>query len=300
VSDRPRPGQRRAGASLISRVTYGFPVTSPSPAAGYVDDDQIVLSARDVDLVRDGRDLLSGISVAVRAGEHWALLGRNGAGKSTLLRIFATYAHPTRGRVDILGHQLGRVNVFDLRPKIGYVTSHHPLTSARTVREVVLTGATGTIEIAALWQPTAADRARAGELIELLGLDALADRRWPVLSQGERARTLIARALMTRPPLLLLDEPAAGLDIGGREQLLESLAELRGRQPGLATVLVTHHLEELPVSTSHALLLRGARVLAAGPADEVLTTELVSTCFDYPIAIARHAGRWASVARAAG
>ena len=117
-----------------------------------------------------------------------------------------------------------------------------------------------------------------------------------MLSQGERGRTLIARALMSRPRLLLLDEPSAGLDIGGREQLLESLDELRGQHPDLASVLVTHHLEELPASTSHALLLRDGRVLAAGPADDVLTTELVSTCFDYPIAIARHAGRWASVA----
>jgi len=257
-----------------------------------------VLSAQNVDLVRDDRLLLSQVSVTVRAGEHWALLGPNGAGKSTLLRIFATYAHPTRGQVDILGRRLGRVNVFALRPLIGYVTAHHPLTSARTVREVVLTGATGTIEIAARWEPSPAELAHSGELINLLGLGRLAQQRWPVLSQGERGRTLIARALMAQPRLLLLDEPAAGLDVGGREQLLESLDELRQRQPGLASVLVTHHLEELPASTSHAMLLRDGALLAAGPADDVLTTELISTCFDYPIAIARHAGRWASVARA--
>jgi iron complex transport system ATP-binding protein len=259
-----------------------------------------VLSASGVDLVRGDRLLLSQVSFTVRAGEHWALLGPNGAGKSTLLRILASYAHPTRGHVDILGRRLGRVNVFELRPQIGYVTPHHPLTSARPVREVVLTGATGTIEIAARWQPSAAELARADELIGLLGLRGLAGQPWPKLSQGERARTLIARALMAEPRILLLDEPAAGLDIGGREQLLESLAELRDREPGLATMLVTHHLEELPASTSHALLLREGQVLAAGPADDVLTTELVSTCFDYPIAIARHAGRWASVGRAAG
>jgi iron complex transport system ATP-binding protein len=259
----------------------------------------VVLAARQVDLVRGDRELLRGITVAVRAGEHWALLGRNGAGKSTLLRLFATYAHPTRGTIDVLGRRLGRVNVFELRPLIGYVTFHHPLTAARTVREVVLTGATGTIELAARWQPGQAELARADELVGLLGLGKLARQPWPVLSQGERGRTLIARALMSRPRLLLLDEPAAGLDIGGREQLLESLDELRRQQPDLASVLVTHHLEELPASTSHALLLRDGQVLAAGPADEVLTTELVSTCFDYPIAIARHAGRWASVARAA-
>jgi iron complex transport system ATP-binding protein len=260
-----------------------------------------VLSACDVDLVRDGRELLSQISVTVRAGEHWALLGRNGAGKSTLLRIFATYAHPTGGQVDILGHRLGRVNVFALRPLIGYVTPQHPpLISARTVAEVVLTGATGTIELAARWEPSSAQLSRADDLVRLLGLSRQARQRWPTLSQGERGRTLIARALMSEPRLLLLDEPTAGLDIGGRERLLESLAELRERQPDLATVLVTHHLEELPASTTHALLLRDGRMLAGGPADDVLSTELVSICFDYPIAIARHAGRWASVARAAG
>lgn len=269
------------------------------PGSAHQADPPVVLSARDVDLVRDDGELLSRVSVTVRAGEHWALLGPNGAGKSILLRVFASYAHPTRGQVDILGHRLGRVNVFALRPQIGYVTSHHPLASARTVREVVLTGATGTIELAARWEPSAAELASADGLVELLGLGRLADRRWPVLSQGERGRTLIARALMAKPRILLLDEPAAGLDIGGREQLLESLDELREGQPGLATILVTHHLEELPASTSHALLLRGGRVLAGGPADDVLTTELVSTCFDYPIAVARHAGRWASIARAA-
>jgi iron complex transport system ATP-binding protein len=268
-------------------------VDSPQSGAG----SPLALVAHDVDLVRNDRKLLSQVSVTVRAGEHWALLGPNGAGKSTLLRVFASYAHPTRGQVEILGQRLGRVNVFGLRPRIGYVTTHHPLTSSRTVREVVLTGATGTIEIAARWQPSAAELVRADELIELLGLRRLAEQRWPVLSQGERGRTLIARALMAGPGILLLDEPTAGLDIGGREQLLESLDELRRRQPGLASILVTHHLEELPASTSHALLLRDGVVLAAGPADEVLTTELVSTCFDYPIAIARHAGRWTSIAR---
>jgi len=267
------------------------PASVTSPAA--------VLAARDVDLVRDGRTLLSEITVTVRAGEQWALLGPNGAGKSTLLRILASYAHPTRGQVEILGRRLGRVNVFELRPQVGYVTTHHPLTSARTVTEVVLTGVTGTIEIAARWAPSPDELARAAELTRLLGLEAVAGQRWPVLSQGERGRTLIARALMGRPRVLLLDEPAAGLDIGGREQLLDSLASLRDSQPDLATVLVTHHLEELPPSISHALLLRGGRALAAGPAGEVLTTELVSTCFDYPVAIARQAGRWASVARAA-
>jgi iron complex transport system ATP-binding protein len=148
--------------------------------------------------------------------------------------------------------------------------------------------------------PGEAELGRADALIELMGLSRLAGARWPGLSQGERGRTLIARALMAEPRVLLLDEPAAGLDVAGREQLLASIDELRERQPGLATVLVTHHLEELPASTSHALLLRGGRTVAVGLAADVLTTELVSACFDYPVAIARHNGRWISIASPAG
>jgi iron complex transport system ATP-binding protein len=269
-----------------------MPVTDPLAPS----DPQTVLRLAGVDLVRDGRLLLDQVSVTVQAGEHWALLGPNGAGKSTLLRIMATYAHPTRGEVRILGHRLGRVNVFGLRSWIGQVSPDHPVAPARTIRQVVLTGATGTLEIVPRWAPSPAERSRATALIDVMGLSSLADARWATLSQGERGRTLIARALMPEPRLLLLDEPAAGLDVAGREQVLASIDELRERQPGLATVLVTHHLEELPVSTSHALLLRGGRMLAAGPAGDVLTTELVSACFDYPIAIARHAGRWASTA----
>jgi iron complex transport system ATP-binding protein len=256
----------------------------------------IVLRAADVDLVRGDKLLLDQVSITIRAGEHWALLGPNGAGKSTLLQIMATYAHPTRGQVDVLGRRLGRVDVFTLRPLIGHVSPHHRVEPRRRVRDVVLTGATGTIELVQRREPTADEQSRATALIGLMGLDALADARWQVLSQGERGRTLIARALMAQPRLLLLDEPAAGLDVQGREQLLASLDELREHQPGLATVLVTHHLEELPASTTHALLLRGGRMLAAGPAAGVLTTELASAGFGYPIAITRHAGRWAAVA----
>jgi len=256
----------------------------------------VVLKAESAGLVRDGRPLLDQISVQVRAGEHWALLGPNGAGKSTLLRLLATYAHPTTGAVEILGRRLGRVDVFTLRPLVALVSSHLPVPPGRTVRELVLTGATGTTDLAARWTPAAADLDRARTAIAVLGLDRLAGARWPVLSQGERSRTLIARALAGQPRVLLLDEPAAGLDLPGREQLLASLARLREHQPGLATMLVTHHLEELPVSTSHALLLRDGRPVAAGQAGDVLTSDLVSACFGLPVTISRQAGRWAATA----
>jgi len=236
------------------------------------------------------------VSVAIRAGEHWALLGPNGAGKSTLLQIMATYAYPSRGHVELLGFRLGRVNVFDLRPWIGHVSPHHRVDLHRTVEEVVLTGTTGTIQLVQRREVSAAELSRAAALTELMGLADRADARWQVLSVGERGRTLIARALMAQPRLLLLDEPAAGLDVAGREQLVASLDDLRRRQPGLATVLVTHHLEELPASTTHALLLRAGRMLGAGPVGDVLTTELASACFGHPVAINKHAGRWAAVA----
>ena len=267
-------------------------MTAPAVTGG----PDVVLRAASVDLVRGDRLLLDQVSVTIRAGEQWALLGPNGAGKSTLLQIMATYAHPTRGQVDILGSRLGRVDVFTLRPWIGHVSPHHRVAPHRSVRDVVLTGATGTIELVQRRRISAEELSRAEALAELMGLSSLAATPWRVLSQGERSRALIARALMAQPRLLLLDEPAAGLDVAGREQLLASLDELREQQPGLATVLVTHHLEELPASTSHALLLRDGQMLAAGPAPDVLTTELASACFGYPIEITRHAGRWAAVA----
>jgi iron complex transport system ATP-binding protein len=263
-------------------------------------DQGVVLLADRIDLIRDSRLLLNQVSFTVRAGDHWALLGPNGAGKSTLLRLLATYAHPTRGRVDILGRRLGRVDVFTLRPLIALVSSHQPVHAARTVRELVLTGVTGTTDLRARWTPSAADLRQADAAIDVMGLRALAGTRWPVLSQGERSRALIARALAGQPQVLLLDEPAAGLDLAGREQLLACIDDLRARHPALATVFVTHHLEELPVTTSHALLLRAGRMLAAGPAADVLTSDLVSTCFGYPVTIARHAGRWTCIAAPAG
>lgn len=253
-----------------------------------------VLRVEDVRFVRDGRALLDDVSLTVNAAEHWALLGANGAGKSTLLSLAGAYQHPTSGLVEILGHRLGRVDVRDLRPLIGHVNPHHPLRSARTVHEIVLTGVTGSIELVPHWKPTPEDLDRADELIGLLGLSGLRDARWPTLSHGERGRTLIARALMPRPSLLLLDEPATGLDVAAREQLLTAIDGLRRAQPELTSVLVTHHLEELPVSTTHALLLRAGRVLASGPADDVLTTELISACFDHPITIGKTGGRWSA------
>ncbi|MFB8178908.1 ABC transporter ATP-binding protein [Streptomyces sp. NPDC055966] len=251
-----------------------------------------VLRAEGVDLVRDGRPILREVSLTVRSGEHWALLGANGAGKSTLLGLLGAVTHPSRGTVEVLGSRLGRVDLRELRAQVGHVNPRHPLSSPLTVRDVVLTGVTNSIELLPRWRPSPEQEERAEALTATLGLAALRDARWPTLSQGQRGRTLIARALMPEPRLLLLDEPATGLDLPGREQLIEALEELRSARPRLATVLVTHHLEELPSGTTHAVLLRDGRVLASGPVDEVLTGDQIGKCFDLPLTLQRHDGRW--------
>ncbi|WNI21684.1 ATP-binding cassette domain-containing protein [Streptomyces sp. ITFR-16] len=256
-----------------------------------------VIRADRVCLVRDGNLLLDSVSLTVRGGEHWALLGANGAGKSTLLGLLGAVNHPTRGSVEVLGRTLGRVDLRELRTLLGHVNPRHPLRSPLTVDEVVLTGLTNSVEPVPRWSPSSGQRERAARLLAMLGMAGKTESRWPSLSQGERGRTLIARALMPQPRLLLLDEPATGLDLAAREQLLDSLDALREEHPELATVLVTHHLEELPASTTHAMLLRDGRCVASGAADGVLTTDRVSECFGHPVRIARTDGRWTARAQ---
>jgi len=253
-----------------------------------------VLELRDVTFRRDGNPILHGIDLTVRAGEHWALLGPNGAGKSTILGFCGAKTHPTSGTVDVLGRRLGRVDLQELRREIGQVDPRHPLHSRLTVREVVLTGLTGTIETPMRWSPSAAEIASADALIDDVGLAARRDATWPTLSQGERGRALIARALVAEPRLLLLDEPTTGLDVAAREQLLETLDDLAHRAPDLASILVTHHLEELPETTSHALVIAHGRVVASGPVDLAVTSETITNAFEHAIAVTRDGDRWAA------
>ncbi|MGW8653153.1 ABC transporter ATP-binding protein, partial [Nocardia salmonicida] len=185
-----------------------------------------VIELDEVTFRRDGKKIINGISLTVRAGEHWALLGPNGAGKSTLLGFCGAVTFPTTGAVRVLGEQFGRVELARLRRSIGHVNPRHPLRYALTVREVVLTGVTGTIDTPMRWSPTADDLARADAIIDTLGLSGKADDIWPTLSQGERGRTLIARALISDPRVLLLDEPSTGLDLAAREQLLTTIDTL--------------------------------------------------------------------------
>lgn len=256
-----------------------------------------VLHLDGVTFRRDGRPILHGIDLAVAVGQRWALLGPNGAGKSTILSFCGARTFPSSGTVDVLGRRLGRFDLQELRRSIGHVNPRHPLRSPLTALEVVLTGLTGTIELPLRWAPTDEQVARAAAALVEVGLTGRHDAVWPVLSQGERGRILIARALVAEPALLLLDEPTTGLDVAAREQLLETLDALAVSSPDLTSVLVTHHLEELPTSTTHALLIADGRTVASGPASEVITTDAVSRTFDHPIAVGYEGGRW--TARAA-
>jgi iron complex transport system ATP-binding protein len=247
-----------------------------------------------VGVVRDGRALLSDITATIEPGQHWVLLGSNGAGKSTLLSLLGAHAHPSMGTVHVLGHRLGRVDMRTLRTAIGHVNPRHRVQYPLTVREVVLTGLTNTADLVPRWSPTEEERDRADAFIASFGLSARVDALWPNLSQGERGRALIARALMPSPRLLLLDEPSTGLDLAARERLLTALDTVRVANPQLASVLVTHHLEEIPSSTSHAMLLLAGRSIAQGPVQDVLISDLVSDCFEHDIEINRHRGRWSA------
>lgn len=246
---------------------------------------------------RNGTEILHGVDLRVAAGEHWALLGPNGAGKSTILGFCGAQTHPTAGTVDVLGKRLGRVDMQELRRHIGHVNPRHPIRSDLTALDVVLTGFTGTVERMMRWTPSADEYARAAGLVELVGLAGKDDARWPTMSQGERGRSLIARALAASPALLLLDEPTTGLDVAAREQLLETVDDLSRTEPEVASVLVTHHLEELPESTTHAMVIADGRALAAGPVGDVLTSETISEAFRHPIDVAYDDGRWSARTR---
>ncbi|WP_093353352.1 ABC transporter ATP-binding protein [Pseudonocardia ammonioxydans] len=235
--------------------------------------------------------LLDAVTWRVELDERWVVLGPNGAGKTTLLRLAGAELHPTSGVVHVLGERMGRVNVFELRPRIGLTSANLGIRipGDEKVADVVVSAGYGVL---GRWREEYenTDTGRARELLEQLGMGALADRAYGTLSEGERKRTLIARALMTDPELLLLDEPAAGLDLGGREDLVARLADLAADPYAPASVLVTHHVEEIPPGYTHGMLLREGRVVAAGLLDDVMTDEPLSETFGLPLTVERRAG----------
>jgi iron complex transport system ATP-binding protein len=236
-------------------------------------------------------DILRGIDWEVGSGEHWALLGPNGSGKSTLLSLAGAVRHPSSGVVSVLGSRFGHTDITLLRRRIGVVDASQRVLDWLTLEEVALTGLSSSIR--PIWERYGPiERERARNALAMVGCEGIADRPISTCSQGERQRARIARALVTDPEILLLDEPAVGLDLPAREALIEAIASLVADRPGLTTVLVTHHLEEIPASTTHALLIRSGETVAAGPIAETLTSEHLSACFGFPIAIERAGGRW--------
>ncbi|MCA1711752.1 MAG: ABC transporter ATP-binding protein [Actinobacteria bacterium] len=258
----------------------------------------VVLSLSGVGVVRDGATLLADVDWTVRDGERWVVLGPNGAGKTTLLQIASAALFPSRGQVELLGELFGQVDLGELRTRVGLSSAMlaDRVPAHERALDVVITAAYGVV---GRWREAydPADTARAEDLLGRVGLRAFADRRFGTLSEGERKRVLLARALMTDPELLLLDEPAAGLDLGAREALLRLLTRLAADPDSPPTVLVTHHPEEVPVGTTHALLLSRGRTVAAGPVGEVLTGQLLSQAFGLPLVVEQRDGRF--TARAA-
>jgi iron complex transport system ATP-binding protein len=255
--------------------------------------DPAALSLRNVTLVREGRAILNNVSWKVGADERWVVLGRNGCGKSTLMKIASLYLHPSSGDVEVLGEKLGRTDVRSLRKRIGVASSGmaDQLRSDLIATDVVMTAKNAALEP---WWHTydEADRQRALDCLERMEIGRLANRSFATLSSGEKQRVLLARTLMPQPGLLLLDEPTAGLDLAGREDLVRTLGILAAEVDTPATVLVTHHVEEIPEGFTNILMLREGQVLTAGPLDIVLTESNLSECFEMPLGLERRHGRW--------
>lgn len=256
-------------------------------------------SLSDVVVRRSGRHLLDSVSLRIESGERWVVLGPNGAGKSTLIRLLAARLHPTSGTVDLFGERLGRTDVFELRTLIGLASAElaDTIPGDETALDVVVTAGYGII---GRWRESYDDMdlERARTLLAAFGVGDLADRPFATLSTGERKRVLSARALMTDPELLLLDEPASGLDLGGREELVRTLGRLASDPATPVTVLVTHHVEEIPPGYTHALLLRRGGAVAVGPIDEVITSRNLTATFGLPLVVEKHGQRF--TARAIG
>jgi iron complex transport system ATP-binding protein len=246
-----------------------------------------VLDLQDLSVVRDGTTILDGVTWEVRPEQRWVVLGPNGAGKTTLLQVVSANTHPSSGKAKILGEKLGKVDVFDLRPRIGFASTAlaRRIPADETVLDVVMTAA---YSVTGRWneQYDEVDERRARRVLAEWRLDHLERRRFGTLSDGEQKRVQIARAVMTDPELLLLDEPAASLDLGAREELLQLLGAYATSDESPAMIMVTHHVEEIPPGFSHALLLADGRVQAAGPIAEVITAERLSETFGLDLVVA--------------
>ena len=259
------------------------------------EDHGAVLVLEDVAVRHEGTLILHPLDWVVGRGQRWVVLGANGSGKTTLLRVASLYLHPSQGRVVVAGEVLGQTDVRRLRTQIGLASPAFGelLRPALTARAAVMTARYGALEP---WWHTYDDddRGRAEVLLARFGVGGLGDRTVGSLSSGERQRVLLARAFSGRPALVLLDEPTAGLDLAGREDLVGRLESLARDDDGPPTVLVTHHVEEIPATTTHVLLLREGQVVAAGPVAEVLSEADLSATFGLAVRLERRGGRWSA------
>ncbi len=248
---------------------------------------------------RDGRDILDDVSLRVTDGERWLILGANGSGKTTLLRIAALYEHPTSGTVDVLGERLGRTDVRQLRRRVGYASAalSDQLRPSLSALDAVRTARFAALE--PWWHRYSADDdAKALACLERMGVGHFAGREIGSLSSGERQRVLLARTLMNDPAVVLLDEPSARLDLGGREQLVAALDDLAADPASPPSVVVTHHVDDIPPTTTHAMLLRDGKILRAGPIDDVLDAAGLSETFGLALTLERRpSGRFSAWAR---
>jgi iron complex transport system ATP-binding protein len=255
-------------------------------------DPLIALSG--VSVVREGATLLADVDWKVGRGEHWVVFGANGSGKTTLMEVLSSYLFPTRGTVSILGETLGRTDARRLRARIGYVGPGPAALVRQSLRaiEIVVTGRYASFVDARWHHYDDEDWEYARACLERLHASELAERRFDTLSEGEKKRILIARSLMARPELVLLDEPGTALDLGARERLLGSLTALATDPEAPASVLVTHHVEEIPPGYRHILMLASGKVVASGEIEQVLTPQALSDTFGMPLEVARLGGRW--------
>ena len=247
-----------------------------------------VLRLAGVSFVRDDRVILAPLTWKVLDGQRWLVLGANGSGKTTLLRIASMYEHPSSGDVCVLGERLGRTDVRVLRRRIGYLSPSLAVQLRQELRclDVVMTAKYAALE--PWWHRyDRADEERASACLARMGVAWLADRPLSTTSSGEQQRVLLARTLMNDPAVLLLDEPSARLDLGGREQLVQALAELTTDPDAPPLILVTHHLDEVPQGMTHVLMLRDGEVVAAGPIAKTITDETLSACFGMPLVLER-------------
>lgn len=271
----------------MQRNVISIPETQPAAP------EDLILDMRGVSLRRGGNEILHELDWQVELDERWVIMGPNGAGKTSLMRLASAQLFPTTGTVDIIGERLGSSDVRDIRTAVGMSSSAlaHRIPDDEVVSDIVISAG---YDVMGRWREAydEMDYEQAVNTLEVVGAYHLADRTWGTLSEGERKRTLIARALMTDPELLLLDEPGAGLDLGGREDLIELLSQIAMDPDSPATVLVTHHVEEIPPGFTHGMLLDEGHIVAQGLLTDIMTSENLTKAYHQPIEVKHEDGRW--------